>query len=48
MSEFGRMTGLSWLSMNDNDLTGQLPTELGNLVNMTRFTPLGLLTGTIL
>jgi hypothetical protein len=25
MSEFGRMTGLSWLSMNDNDLTGQQP-----------------------
>jgi hypothetical protein len=36
MTEFGNMTGLSWLSMNDNDLTGTIPTELGNLVNMTR------------
>jgi len=35
MTEFGLMTGLSWLFMNDNDITGTLPTELGNLVNMT-------------
>jgi Leucine-rich repeat (LRR) protein len=48
MSEFGNLTGLSWLSLNDNDLTGQLPTELGNLVNMTRFTLSDcMLTGTI-
>ena len=36
MTEFGLMTGLSWLSMNDNDVTGTIPTELGNLANMTR------------
>jgi len=36
MTEFGLMSGLSWLSMNDNDIEGTLPTELGNLVNMTR------------
>ena len=36
MTEFGNMTGLSWLSMNDNDMTGKIPTEFGNLVNMTR------------
>lgn len=36
MTEFGLMTGLSWLSMNNNDMTGTLPTELGNIVNMTR------------
>jgi len=36
MTEFGLMTGLSWLSMNDNDITGTIPTELGNLANMTR------------
>jgi len=36
MTEFGLMTGLSWLSMKDNDMTGTIPTELGNLVNMTR------------
>ena len=36
MTEFGLMSGLSWLSMNDNDMTGTIPTELGKLANMTR------------
>lgn len=44
MTEFGNMTGLSWLSMNDNDLSGTIPTEFGNLVNMTRL----ILTGCLL
>jgi hypothetical protein len=36
MTEFGLLTGLSWFSLNDNDLKGTIPTEFGNLVNMTR------------
>jgi hypothetical protein len=36
MTEFGNMTRLEILSMNDNDLTGTIPTELGYLRNMTR------------
>lgn len=48
MTEFGLMSGLSWLSMNDNDMTGPIPTELGNLVNMTRMSFKDcMLTGTI-
>jgi hypothetical protein len=36
MTEFGNMTNLEFFSMNDNDLTGTIPTELGYLRNMTR------------
>jgi hypothetical protein len=47
MTEFGLLTGLSWFSLNDNDLKGTIPTEFGNLVNMTRLVMKDcLLTGT--
>jgi len=36
-TEFGQLTGLTFLALNDNEhLTGPIPTELGNLKNLTR------------
>lgn len=38
MTELGLMTALTYLDLSGNDLAGTIPTELGNLVHLVRFT----------
>ena len=33
--ELGNLSNLQWLYLNDNQLTGQIPSALGNLTGLT-------------